>query len=58
MAEPIYEDDTVYAVSFTKVVTRGAFKYLPRHNPVMKGSALNDIVREYGADVVRTAEPR
>jgi len=54
-----YDDAQNFAVTFSRVVRRGAFKYLPRENPVMSGATLNTIVEENGgADVVRSVEPR
>jgi len=54
-----YDDAQTFAVTFSRVVRRGAFKYLPRESPVMSGATLNTIVEENGgADVVRSVEPR
>lgn len=57
---PVYPYDEArnYAVTFSRVVHRGAFKYLPRDNPVITGAALNRIVEENTVDVVRSVEPR
>ncbi|WEJ60241.1 hypothetical protein [Devosia sp. FJ2-5-3] len=54
-----YDEEQTVAVTFSRVVRRGAIKYLPRDNPVMTGATLNAIVEENGgADVVRSVEPR
>lgn len=53
-----FDEAQSFTVSFTRVVHRGGFKYLPRDNPVMTGAALNKIIEENTADVVRSVEPR
>lgn len=55
-AKPKYEDAAEYALQVSRPVTVGAFKYLPRHQVVAKGSLLNQIVEEHGEDAIRAAE--
>jgi hypothetical protein len=55
---PAYEPETDYDLEVAKPVTVNFFKYLPRHQIVAKGSLINDIVKEYGEDAIRSANPR
>ncbi|WP_242221710.1 hypothetical protein [Shinella zoogloeoides] len=56
-AQP-FDADREYDLVVSRVVPLGPFKYRPRDKIIAKGSLLNRIVEEHGADAIRTAEPR
>ena len=48
-----------YEVTFARVVEMSPFRYTPRDGKIlMRGGVLNRIVKEKGADVLRTAIER
>lgn len=53
-----YDDETMYTVNFTRPVSAGSFRYLPRQTPRMTGAMLKKVIAENGGpEVVRYANP-
>lgn len=50
-----YDPETLYILGVSKPVQLGPFKYLPRDAITAKGSVINRIVEQEGADAIRTA---
>jgi hypothetical protein len=55
---PAYDPDAEYQVRIAFPVRVGPFEYLPRDDLKAKGSLLNQIVEEHGADAIATADLR
>ena len=53
-----YDAAAQYDVQLNVPVTIGAFRYLPREKPVMKGALLNKIVEEFGHVAIASANRR
>ena len=51
-----YEPEVRYRVRVSRPVQLGAFRYLPRDDLRILGSALNAMIEENGADVVTSAD--
>ncbi|MCO5734132.1 hypothetical protein [Rhizobium sp. SSA_523] len=54
---PIYQPEKTFTLFVKKPVSIGSFRYLPRHSVLAKGSLINSIIKEYGPDAIRSAEP-
>lgn len=55
---PAYDPDATYDLYVSRPVPVGPFKYLPRHKIEAKGTLINQIIEEHGADAIRSADRR
>lgn len=55
--EAPYDPEKSYKLVVRIPVQVKSAKYLPRHDLTALGSVLNDIVKDYGANAIRSADP-